>query len=91
LLSSIMLGFACEFSTFMSFNESLCIFGIMILGNSLVFYVYFIWEGCKSCCSKGCSIHYSYCIDKNVQYKDQYEPLLGVKGLDIVWIPRNEN
>jgi hypothetical protein len=84
LLSSIMLGFACEFSTFMSFNESLCIFGIIILGNSLVFYVYFIWEGCKSCCSKGCSVHYSYCIDKNAQYKDQYEPLLGVKGLDIV-------
>jgi len=83
LLSSIMLGFACEFSTFMSFNESLCIFGIMILGNSLVFYVYFVWEGCKSSCSKDCSIHYSCCIGKNAQY-NEYESSLGVKSLDIV-------
>lgn len=90
LLSSIMLGFACEFSTFMSLIESLCIFGVVILGDAFVFYVYFIWEGCKSCCSSGCSTYYSCCIHKNSQYKE-YELLIEVKGLDSVWIKKNEN
>ncbi|KAK7340493.1 hypothetical protein VNO77_21198 [Canavalia gladiata] len=48
LLSTIMFGFACEFSTFASFFESLTFFGVVISGNTLLFYVYFIWEGDKS-------------------------------------------
>jgi len=47
LISSIMLGFACEFSTFLSFLESSFFFGLVISGNSFLFYVYFIWEGEK--------------------------------------------
>ena len=48
LLSTIMFGFACEFSTFMSLTESIIFFGIVIVGNTLLFYVYFIWDEKKS-------------------------------------------
>ncbi|KAI4347629.1 hypothetical protein L6164_008424 [Bauhinia variegata] len=51
LLSSIMFGFACQFSTFMSPFQSLAFFAVVIGGNCLLFYVYFIWNGDdqKSC------------------------------------------
>ncbi|MDV3154299.1 MAG: hypothetical protein Q8759_02255 [Pigeon pea little leaf phytoplasma] len=48
LLSSIMFGFACEISTFMGLFGSLTFFGVVISGNTFLFYVYFIWEGDKS-------------------------------------------
>lgn len=48
LISSIMLGFACKFSTFLSFLESMFFFCLVISGNSFLFYVYFIWESEKS-------------------------------------------
>ncbi|KAL5080190.1 hypothetical protein RYX36_008611 [Vicia faba] len=83
LLSIIMLGFAYEFSTFMSFYECVCICVFMILGNGFIYYLCFVWEGCKSCGSKSFSIHYSWCADKNVQYKD-FGSFIGVKGLDFV-------
>ncbi|KAL5080189.1 hypothetical protein RYX36_008610 [Vicia faba] len=83
LLSIIMLGFACEFSTFMSFYECVCICVFMILGNGFIYYLCFVWEGCKSCGSKSFSIHYSWCTDKNAQYKD-FGSFIGVKGLDFV-------
>ncbi|KAL2330031.1 hypothetical protein Fmac_017612 [Flemingia macrophylla] len=44
LVSSIMFGFAYEFSTFLSFFESLAFFGVVTSGNIFLFYVYFIWE-----------------------------------------------
>ncbi|KAK7295323.1 hypothetical protein RJT34_18229 [Clitoria ternatea] len=48
LISSIMFGFACEFSAFVSFIESLTFFGVVNCCNTSLFYVYFIWEGDKS-------------------------------------------
>ncbi|KAG4925779.1 hypothetical protein GLYMA_18G255500v4 [Glycine max] len=54
LVSSIMFGFACEFSTFMGFYGSITFFGVVISGNTFLFYVYFIWEGDMS--GKTCSI-----------------------------------
>ncbi|XP_014510026.1 uncharacterized protein LOC106769073 [Vigna radiata var. radiata] len=53
LISSIMLGFAFEFSTFMGFLESVFFFGLVISGNSYLFYVYFIWDSEKSGGSAG--------------------------------------
>ncbi|KAI4351591.1 hypothetical protein L6164_005937 [Bauhinia variegata] len=44
LLCSIMFGFACEFSTFMSPVESLSFFAVVSGGNSVLFYVSFIWN-----------------------------------------------
>lgn len=48
-----MLGFAFEFSTFMGFLESVFFFGLVISGNSYLFYVYFIWDSEKSGGSAG--------------------------------------
>lgn len=88
LLSGILLGFAAEFSTFMSLIGSICMFGIVIAINALVFYAYFILECDK--CSSVCSTRYSCCnddSDKNVaQHKEGYEPLTGEMGWDNVWI-----
>ncbi|XP_027359369.1 uncharacterized protein LOC113868017 [Abrus precatorius] len=40
LLSVVMLGFGCAFSTFMDVAESLCFFGVVIGGNAFLFYAY---------------------------------------------------
>ncbi|XP_028780479.1 uncharacterized protein LOC114736776 [Neltuma alba] len=45
LISSIMFGFAYEVSTFMSLAASVSFFLVVLCGNSLLFYVYFIWDG----------------------------------------------
>ncbi|RDX88843.1 hypothetical protein CR513_29501, partial [Mucuna pruriens] len=68
LLSSIMFGFACEFSTFMSFVESLCFFGLVLAGNTFLFYVYFVWEGYKTAPDHTC------CVKDNCDYKPLIEP-----------------
>nr|KYP69275.1 hypothetical protein KK1_008464 [Cajanus cajan] len=88
LVSSIMFGFACEFSTFLSFFESLAFFGLVISGNTFLFYVYFIWEVDKS--GRACSIASggksekaldSWCKGGNGD-ENEYTPLL--EGVDSV-------
>lgn len=66
LLSAIMFGFAYEFSTFMSLAASLSFFGVVICGNALLFYVYFIWDGeGKSRQSRD-----SCCVSENVEEEE---------------------
>ena len=48
LESAIMLGFGFAFSKFMSLGASLFFFGIVIVGNTLLFYAYFVWDGDKN-------------------------------------------
>lgn len=45
LISAIMLGFAYEFSRFMSVVASVSLFGVVLSGNAFLFYLYFIWDG----------------------------------------------
>lgn len=78
LISTIMLGFACEFSTFMSFLESSFFFGLVISGNIFLFYVYFIWEGDKSATTSACSNNDTCC------YNDyDYKPILTEAKVDV--------
>lgn len=88
LLSSIMLGFAFEFSTFMSFIQSSCFFVLIIAFNALVFYVYFIWEdpkGSTSACFNDEN------VGKNKENKTLTGDIMGTLELDnIVWIANNE-
>ncbi|XP_061355691.1 uncharacterized protein LOC133300194 [Gastrolobium bilobum] len=79
LFSSTMLGFACEFSTFMNFTESLCIFLVVIVGNVLLFYVYFVWKGNKS--ASACSTHRSCYNNGNAVQEEEYKPLTDSKGV----------
>ncbi|KAI4316778.1 hypothetical protein L6164_024723 [Bauhinia variegata] len=53
LLCSIMFGFACQFSIFMSPLESVSFFAVVIAGNSVLFYVSFIWNGSERRTSDG--------------------------------------
>ncbi|KAK7316369.1 hypothetical protein VNO77_35365 [Canavalia gladiata] len=77
LLSVIMLGFACEFSTFMSLNESLCFFGVVIGGNTFLFYAFFIWEVGNN--SAIASIHHTCCNNDHKECYDHYKPLKEAK------------
>ncbi|KAJ1386895.1 hypothetical protein SESBI_40442 [Sesbania bispinosa] len=81
LLSTIMLGFACEFSTFLRLTQSICFFGVVIAGNAFLFYVYFIWDGNKS--SSACSTHVSRYNDGNAEHKE-YKLITEDKGVDNV-------
>ncbi|TKY50354.1 hypothetical protein E2542_SST27815 [Spatholobus suberectus] len=78
LISGIMFGFACEFSTFMSLVESLSFFGLVLCGNTFLFYVYFIWEGDKSASSTACSTPHHDDDDACCNYK----PLTEAKIVD---------
>ena len=74
LMSTIMLGFAWQFSKVMSLIESLCIYGVVIVGNAFLFYVEFIRKCDKSCgaCNNG------------IAAQKEYKPLTEAKVVDNV-------
>ncbi|KAK7266309.1 hypothetical protein RIF29_18952 [Crotalaria pallida] len=82
LLSTIMLGFAFEFSSLKYLTESLCLFGVVIGGNALLFYVYFIREGNKS--GRPCSVEDSCCCNIGDEDENEYKLLIEAEGEDKV-------